>query len=100
MVDSVGASMSEVLAVGVGLPAPVDIATGTVSASGVLRSWDGVVVTDVLGSRLGVPVRVDNDANLGALAEIRLGVARGLRNVVYLRASVSYTHLRAHETDS
>lgn len=87
MVDSVGASMSEVLAVGVGLPAPVDIATGTVSASGVLRSWDGVVVPDVLGSRLGVPVRVDNDANLGALAEIRLGAARGLRNVVYLRAS-------------
>jgi len=87
MVDSVGASMSEVLAVGVGLPAPVDIVTGTVSASGVLRSWDGVVVPDVLGSRLGVPVRVDNDANLGALAEIRLGAARGLRNVVYLRAS-------------
>src|SRR5450756_1534365 len=87
MVDSVGASMSEVLAVGVGLPAPVDIVTGTVSASGVLRSWDGVVVPDVLGSRLGVPVRVDNDANLGALAEIRLGAARGLQNVVYLRAS-------------
>lgn len=87
MVDSVGASMGEVLAVGVGLPAPVDIATGTVSASGVLRSWDGVAVPDVLGSRLGVPVQVDNDANLGALAEVRLGAARGLRNVVYLRAS-------------
>lgn len=87
MVDSVGAAMGEVLAVGVGLPAPVDVATGTVSATGVLRTWDGIVVPDVLGDRLGVPVRVDNDANLGALAETRLGVARGLRNVVYLRAS-------------
>lgn len=87
MVDSVGASMSEVLAVGVGLPAPVDVQVGMVSASGVLRAWDGVVVPEILGDRLGVPVGVDNDANLGALAEIRLGAARGLRNVVYVRAS-------------
>lgn len=87
MVESVGTSMSEVLAVGVGLPAPVDVASGTVSAAGVLRSWDGLVVPEVLGNRLGVPVRVDNDANLGALAEVRLGAARGLRHVLYVRAS-------------
>jgi predicted NBD/HSP70 family sugar kinase len=87
MVDSVGAAKSEVLAVGVGLPAPVDSATGMVSASGVLRGWDWVPVAQVLGERMGVPVRVDNDANLGALAETRLGAAIGRRNVVYLRAS-------------
>ena len=88
MLDSVGAARSELLAAGVGLPAPVDPATGMVSAAGVLRSWDGVVVPDVLEQRLGgVAVTVDNDANLGALAENRLGVARGLRHVMYLRAS-------------
>jgi predicted NBD/HSP70 family sugar kinase len=87
MVDSVGAAKSEVLAVGVGLPAPVDSATGMVSASGVLRGWDWVPVAQVLGERMGVPVRVDNDANLGALAETRLGAAIGRRNIVYLRAS-------------
>jgi predicted NBD/HSP70 family sugar kinase len=87
MVESVGAGMGEVLAVGVGLPAPVDTLAGTVSGTGVLRGWDGVVVPEALGGRLGVPVGVDNDANLGALAEVRLGAARGLRNVVYVRAS-------------
>lgn len=87
MLDSVSAARTELLAVGVGLPAPVDPTTGTVSASGVLRGWDGVVVPEVLGQRLGVGVSVDNDANLGALAEARLGVARGLRHVMYLRAS-------------
>ena len=87
MLDSVGAARSELLAAGVGLPAPVDPATGMVSAAGVLRSWDGVQVPEVLGQRLGVAVTVDNDANLGALAENRLGVARGLRHVMYLRAS-------------
>jgi len=87
MLDSVGAARAELLAVGVGIPAPVDPATGTVSAAGVLRSWDGVVVPTVLEQHLGVPVKVDNEANLGAVAEARLGVARGLRHVIYLRAS-------------
>lgn len=87
MVESVGAGMSEVLAVGVGLPAPVDVATGMVSADGVLRTWEGICVSEVLGARLGVVVPVDNDANLGAIAEARLGAARGLRNLVYVRAS-------------
>ncbi|MBT0994433.1 ROK family protein [Cellulomonas sp. DKR-3] len=87
MVEQVDASMSEVLAVGVGVPAPVDVRTGQVSTRGLLRGWDGVAVPDLLGDRLGVPVEVDNDANLGALAEVRLGAARGHRHAVYLRAS-------------
>ncbi|MFI2755154.1 ROK family transcriptional regulator [Cellulomonas sp. P22] len=87
MVEQVGASMSEVLAVGVGVPAPVDVRTGQVSTLGMLRGWDGVAVPKVLENRLGVPVFVDNDANLGAFAEVRLGAARGRDNVVYLRVS-------------
>lgn len=87
MVASVGATMSEVLAVGVGVPAPVDVRTGQVSTRGLLRGWDGAAVPELLGRRLGVPVYVDNDANLGALSEERLGAARGRRNVVYLRVS-------------
>lgn len=87
MVDSLGAEPGEVLALGVGVPAPVDVRTGTISAPGILRGWGGVVVPEVLGRRLGVPVRVDNDANLGALAEVRLGAARGRQDVAYLRTS-------------
>lgn len=87
MVESLGASLGEVLAVGMGVPAPVDVRSGQVSAAGILRGWDGTVVPDVLGRRLGIRVIVDNDANLGALAEVRLGAARGLRHVAYLRVS-------------
>lgn len=87
MVESVDASMSEVLAVGVGVPAPVDVRTGQVSTRGLLRGWDGAAVPQLLGQRLGVPVEVDNDANLGALAEARLGAAQGRAHVVYVRAS-------------
>jgi predicted NBD/HSP70 family sugar kinase len=87
LVDSVEASMSEVLAVGVGVPAPVDPVSGRIVSVGVLRGWDGVSVPEVLERRLGVPVQVDNDSNLGALAELRLGAARGRRHVLYLRVS-------------
>ena len=37
--------------------------------------------------RLGVPVVADNDANLGALAELHHGVARGVTDVVYVKVA-------------
>ena len=36
-------------------------------------------------SRLGVPVQLDNDANVGALGEGSFGAARGVDNFIYLR---------------
>lgn len=87
LVDQVDADVSEVLAVGIGVPAPVNIATGRVATDGMLRGWDNIDIPAVLGERLGVPVYVDNDANLGTLAEARDGAARGFEHVVYIRVS-------------
>ena len=87
MFDQVGADPSELLGVGVGVAAPVDIRTGEVSTRGLLRGWDGVSVTEMLGQQIAAPVHVDNDANLGALAEARRGAARGYEHVVYIRIS-------------
>ena len=87
MFDQVGADPSELLGVGVGVAAPVDIRTGEVSTRGLLRGWDGVSVTEMLGQQIAAPVHVDNDANLGALAEARRGSARGFEHVVYIRIS-------------
>ncbi|MFR9725189.1 ROK family transcriptional regulator [Streptomyces sp. MS19] len=87
MVDSLDARPEELLAVGVCLPAPVDRRTGRITTLGMLRGWDGAVVPEVIGEELGVPVTVDNDANLGALAETRFGAAAGHDAVAYLRVS-------------
>ncbi len=87
MIDSLDARPDELLAVGVCLPAPVDRRTGRITTVGMLRGWDGVVVPEVIGEELGVPVTVDNDANLGALAEARFGAAAGHDAVAYLRVS-------------
>ncbi|NEM90729.1 ROK family transcriptional regulator [Galbitalea soli] len=85
MLDSVDAQMDEILAVGIAVPAPVDIATGEISRSGLMRGWDGISIADLMHRRIKRPVYVDNEANLGALAEFRLGAARGRTNVAYLR---------------
>ncbi len=87
LLASVDASPAELLGVGVGVPAPVDVRTGQIATVGMLRGWDGVDVADLLGTELEVPVTVDNDANLGALAETRFGAAAGCDDVAYVRVS-------------
>lgn len=87
MLEQLDTDASELLGVGVAVAAPVDVRTGEVSTRGLMRGWDGVSVSETLEQQLGVPVHVDNDANLGALAESRRGAARDRDNVVYLRIS-------------
>ena len=70
----------EVGAVGVG-------AAGFVGLGGVVRfaphvSWRDEPLQSRLSDRLGLPVVVDNDANVTALAELRLGAARGCSEAV------------------
>jgi len=84
MLDSVDATMGEVLAVGVALPAPINERTGTIARTGIMRGWDAVPVAEVMERRLKRPVFVDNNANLGARAEFRSGALRGKENAVYL----------------
>ena len=87
MVGSVDAGLDEVLATGVGIPAPIDPGTGAVSTPGLLRGWDDVRVAEELGARVHGAVHVDNEANLGALAELRMGAARGADQAAYIRVS-------------
>jgi glucokinase len=58
-------------AVGVGVPSQIDYGTGTVETS-VNIPLTGVALREELGGRFGVPVFVDNDANVAALAEAHL----------------------------
>jgi glucokinase len=58
--------------VGVGIPSAIDFATGT-AKSGVNVPLEGVPLRHVLSERVGLPVLVDNDANVAALAEAHDG---------------------------
>ena len=74
-----------VIGAGVGLPAPVDAVTGTVYAEGILPSWAGSTRRSELEARLGMPVRVENDANAGAIGEHLFGAGRGVQDMIYVQ---------------
>lgn len=61
--------LGAVEAVGVGVPSVVRLTDGRVVSSVNIEAFRDVALRDELQERLGVPVRVDNDANLAALSE-------------------------------
>ena len=75
---------SAVLGVGVGIPGPIDRRTGTVVQGAILPEWVGIHLHD-LEKRLHFPVVFDNDANLGALAEVTWGPHNSVDNLVFVK---------------
>jgi glucokinase len=73
----------EVAAVGFGIPCLIDQRSGTAVIAVNLPLAD-IAFADVMTERLGLPVFVDNDGNVAALAEHRAGAARGASEVVML----------------
>ena len=60
---------ADVRGVGVGVPGPVEFATGTPVAPPIMPGWDGYGVADRLRDRYRRAVLVDNDVNIMALGE-------------------------------
>jgi glucokinase len=73
----------EVAAVGFGIPSLMDQHTG-VARLAVNLPLHEIRFADAMAERLGLPVFVDNDANLAALAEHRVGAAVGCTEAVLL----------------
>jgi predicted NBD/HSP70 family sugar kinase len=76
-----------VLAAGMGVPGPIDRATGVIGSTTILPGWAGLKPGGELERRLGLAVTADNDANLGALAEVAFGAGRGARHAIYVKVS-------------
>ena len=73
----------DVAAVGLGIPCTIDRERG-VAISAVNLPIHNVPIRDRMRERLGIPVFVDNDANVAALAEHRFGAAKGTTDAVML----------------
>ena len=87
LVEKSGKTMSDVKAVGVGIPAPVDSLSGEVGSESILPGWRGVAVAEEMQGRLKARVAVDNTSNLAALGELRCGVLQGVQHGVYIKLS-------------
>jgi glucokinase len=73
----------EVDAVGFGIPCLIDD-EHSIAASSVHLPIAGLAFAEVMAERIGLPIFVDNDANLALLAEYRHGAARGERVALML----------------
>ena len=87
VLDEVGMERSSVLGAGIGIPGPVDRARGTAGSAKILPGWVGLRIAAEMEQRLGVPVQIENDANLGALAELTWGAGRDCSNFTYIKAA-------------
>jgi glucokinase-like ROK family protein len=82
-----GGGTARLVGVGVAVPSPVDPARPHVLSDVAMPAWRGRDWLDGLQARYGVPVLVDNDANLGALAERWWGAGLGVEDFVYLKVA-------------
>src|SRR6202171_5144400 len=82
-----GVERKSVIAAGMGIPGPVDRGRGTAGSATILPGWTGVRIAAEMQKRLGMPVEIENDANLGALAEMTWGAGRESSNFAYIKAA-------------
>jgi DNA-binding Lrp family transcriptional regulator len=77
-----GVDEARVIGAGMCLPGPVHRPTGVVGSTAILPGWVGVAAADEMHQRLELPILVDNDANLAALAEAAFGAGRDAKDLV------------------
>ncbi|BAU86746.1 rOK-family transcriptional regulator [Streptomyces laurentii] len=87
LIEESGIRREKLVGVGLGVPGPIDVSSGTLGSTSILPGWSGISPADELADRLGVPVHVDNDANLGALGELVWGSGRGVSDLAYIKVA-------------
>jgi predicted NBD/HSP70 family sugar kinase len=85
--EEAGVSVGRLVGAAASVPSPVDPTTGIVGSEAVVLSLAGLPLGEMLGSKLGVQVQVENDANLGALGESFFGSGAGHETLVFVKLS-------------
>lgn len=82
-----GLEMEDLQGIGIGMPSFILFDEGYICMTSAIVKVKDFAMRDYLVERLGVPVVLDNDSNLAALAEHRHGAGRGSRHMIYMAAS-------------
>jgi predicted NBD/HSP70 family sugar kinase len=85
MLDGLRIGKAPLRAVCVGLPAP--LVGEVILSSGIFPGWEGVNARLVAEQTFEVPTYVENDANLGAVAEHRFGAGQGHDSSIFVKTS-------------
>ncbi len=86
LANTSGARLRDLVGAAVCVPGPIDVRSSRIDAE-VLPGWRGLSPTAALEERLGLPVALDNDANIGAIAEHRHGAGIGASDLVYVKVA-------------
>ncbi|MCI9681283.1 MAG: ROK family protein [Lachnospiraceae bacterium] len=83
-----GCAQEQLAGIAVGMPSYVDYENGIVVTSGSIRHIKNYPARDILKKRFsGIPILIDNDTNMAALAEHRCGAGKGFHHMVYVALS-------------
>jgi predicted NBD/HSP70 family sugar kinase/biotin operon repressor len=82
--EQAGVRVEDLLTIGLCVPAPIDRRSARVDQA-VLPGWRGLAPAQELAHPGGGPVVVDNDANLGAMAEHQHGAGQGVADLLYVK---------------
>lgn len=74
----------ELTAIGVSCGGPLDPDRGIIQSPPNLSTWVDVPICKILEAKFDLPCFLENDANAGALAELRFGAGRGAKDLVFL----------------
>lgn len=81
-----GMDVQQLMAIGVGVPGPVEFATGRLIAPPLMPLWDGFPIKEAFQRWFpGVRVFVDNDVNIMAIGEHAAGSGQGLDNFLFIK---------------
>ena len=83
--ERTGTNPRQLLGAGIGVPGPIDHRNNMVINGAILPEWVGIDIAGQLRSALGIPVMIDNDSNLGALAQITWGEHQTCTNLCFLK---------------
>lgn len=73
------------MAIGVGVPGPVEFRTGKPVAPPIMPGWNNFPIREFLGEVFACPVYVDNDVNVMALGERWAGLGRDVDNFLFVK---------------
>lgn len=81
-IDDSGIPKEKFIGIGIGMPGFIDIDKGINYSF--LKVEEGKNITSVIESAIGIPVLIENDSSLIALAELKLGAAKNKQNVMVI----------------
>ncbi len=87
VLEADGAQPSQLLGIGVAVPSPVDSRRPTELLPLIVPKWQGYNIATHLQKNFSRRVFIDNDANLGALAELWWAAGPAVRNLAYIKVA-------------